>query len=345
MKNVSYAFVELLKKIKYEGKLVKPRGFLSKEILSQKIVIEYPSERCVVIPYRFNNIFATVAETFWVIAGRNDLDFLSYYLPRAINFSDNGKTWRAAYGPRIRNWRGRVDQVKEVFRVLKNKDSKRAVISIFDPELDYDQTSKDIPCNNWIQFLSRDRKLHMNVTLRANDLFWGFSGINTFEWSVLLELMTYWLRLEKGTLTFFVGSLHYYERHFQQVDNILASFQKTIYDFGIKNIPIMLDIEDLDIELSKWFYLEKEIRSGKEPFGEISELRDQFFQETLKMMIIYYKYKMRSDIGSLCTVINMMRESDLRVSSIEYLVRNLRIPLIRDLELSEKEKEFFSLLF
>jgi len=42
----------------------------------------------------------------------------------------------------------------------------------------------------------RDGKLHMNVIVRDNDAVWGFSEINSFEWSVLQEMMAYWTGLK-----------------------------------------------------------------------------------------------------------------------------------------------------
>jgi len=101
-------------------------------------------------------------------------------------------TWRGAYGPRLRNWFG-VDQVAAVFQLLRaDHASRRAVINLFDPSRDFAQ-SKDVPCNNWLHFLIRDGHLVLNVVTRSNDIMWGFSGINTFEWSVLHEMMAFWL--------------------------------------------------------------------------------------------------------------------------------------------------------
>lgn len=345
MRNVSYAFVHFLKKTKKGGKLVEPRGFLSREILSQKVVMEKPNERVVLIPFRANNIFATVAETFWVIAGKDDMAFLSYYLPRAIEFSDDGKVWRAAYGPRIRSWAGRVDQVKEVLKVLREKDTKRAVMSIFDPLSDYSSSSKDIPCNNWIQFLERNGKLHMNIALRANDLFWGFSGINSFEWSVLQELVAFELGKKIGNLTFFVGSLHYYERHFHLVDDIINNFEKSVYDFGIMSVPLKTDFNSLDSTLKQWFLYEKRIRRGEDVLPEISQIKDPFFCESLKMMMVYSKYKREKNLDEILAIIEIMPESDLRASVIEYMVRKFGIGLLKKLKLTPREVEFFSFFY
>ena len=87
-----------------------------------------------IVPKRGNNLFATVAETLWVYAGRNDIETLSKWLPRAKEYSDNGRTWDSGYGPRLRNWGGKLDQLEPVLRRLRQKaDSRQALITIWDP--------------------------------------------------------------------------------------------------------------------------------------------------------------------------------------------------------------------
>ncbi|PDQ34164.1 MAG: hypothetical protein B5766_13125 [Candidatus Lumbricidophila eiseniae] len=54
-----------------------------------------------------------------------------------------------------------------------------------------------------LHFLVRHGRLSLNVALRSNDVLWGFSGINTFEWSVLQEMMAYWVGVEIGPASFF----------------------------------------------------------------------------------------------------------------------------------------------
>lgn len=198
-----------------------------KEILGNVTKIRNPRNKFVLLPGRNNNPFASVAETMWVLSGRNDLEFLSKYLPRAKDFSDDGLTWRAGYGPRLRNFHG-VDQLMEVYHILKeDPSSRRAVISIFDPSADFVE-SKDIPCNNWLNFQIRDGVLHMMVSVRSNDLIWGFSGINSFEWAVLHEMLADWLNVEVGTQTWLQGSLHCYEPHWGRLET-LADADATFY--------------------------------------------------------------------------------------------------------------------
>lgn len=150
-RNFGDAFIETLYELLFDGNQVYVKGNGTLEVTSCLLKIKNPLERIICTPARNNNIFATVAETLWVLAGRNDIAFLEYYLPRAGQFSDDGEVWRAGYGKRIRHFHAfppddGVDQLSEVINILNTDHSSRqAVISIFDPACDY-QKSKDIPC-------------------------------------------------------------------------------------------------------------------------------------------------------------------------------------------------------
>src|SRR4030066_1799979 len=163
------------------------------EIAPAIITVADPVSRCYFVKRRNDNIFAKVAETLWMLAGRDDIGWLSHYLPRVFDYSDNGRTWRGAYGPRLRNWNGhthKVDQLRNVINTLhKDRYSRQAVISIWDPSEDMVDVTKDRPCNQWLQFIIRDEMLHMNVVQRSCDAMWGYSGIDTFSWSVLQQMM------------------------------------------------------------------------------------------------------------------------------------------------------------
>jgi hypothetical protein len=68
------------------------------------VAIEDPSAYLALNPERRLDPWVALAEFPWLIAGRSDVAWISAYLPRAVDFSDNGKHWRAGYGPRLRQW-------------------------------------------------------------------------------------------------------------------------------------------------------------------------------------------------------------------------------------------------
>lgn len=209
--------------------IVNVKGVNTKEILHYHAKIEDGMSRVFLIPGRNDNPFAKMFEAMWVLAGSNDLKPLLQFLPRAADFSDDGKTWRAGYGPRLREWPvydgvdappGWTDQLQNVLDLLQRDPmSRQAVVTIWNPAEDWVQ-SKDIPCNNWLHFIVRDGKLHLNVAVRSNDAWWGFSGINFFEWSFILQVMAKCLDLGVGSIGWNVTSMHLYERHWDWADRV-----------------------------------------------------------------------------------------------------------------------------
>lgn len=322
-KNITYSFVAALEKILNNGTVVMTRGFEQIEILSQLLQIQSPQERVIVVPHRNNNIFALIAETMWVLGGRDDLAYLNHYLPRAIDFSDDGKTWRAAYGPRLRNWNG-VDQFKEIARIIsEDNNTKRAVMAIFDPQKDYVET-KDVPCNNWLHFMSRDGKLHLNVTVRANDAVWGFGGINSFEWSILQEMMAFWTGNAVGQLSWFVGTLHVYKRHYKTAAKILNAFQhKTLYDFGIESPKFSTPFSQFDHELKRFFALEARMRMNHDPklLYEIQQVPDLLLRNSLEILYIYNRYLKDAPKEEIVELVEQLPTNDFKISVIEYFTR------------------------
>jgi thymidylate synthase len=229
-KTVSEALPIIAQDLVRYGDEVGSRNGRVKEYLNAKIVITNPTQRYVLTHGRKASVFAQIAETLWVLSGRNDVEWLSAYLPRAKDYSDDGEVWRGGYGPRIRSFGGwphqnsdgrvGIDQVAHVVDLLRDDPlSRRAVIGIYDPRVDT-APGKDIPCNDFLQFQSRNGRLHLTVTVRSNDLMWGWSGINAFEWSTLQEMVASLLGIQVGDLTFNIGSLHLYDQHWNKAERL-----------------------------------------------------------------------------------------------------------------------------
>lgn len=244
------------------------------ERLHQQITLAEPWDRYPRLGLRRASLPAQIAEAMWILAGRNDVEWLSYYLPRAVEFSDDGETWRGGYGPRLRRFAGigeDIDQIAHVVDVLReDPTSRRAVISIYDPAID-SEPGKDIPCNDFISFQSRLGELHAHVFVRSNDLMWGWSGINAFEWSVLQEVVAGILGIEVGTLTFSISSLHAYDRHWEKLRKIGEAYPEQVFPLGADfDAPRMTQddlrprtVEHLDGEIAEWFKAEARIRAAR----------------------------------------------------------------------------------
>ena len=207
-----------------------------------------PRNRVLTIPGRNSSFPATCAETLWVLAGRDDVKFLEPFLPRAKDFSDDGKIWRAGYGPRLRGhnfydngWEVyRTDQIDTIVYELSHKpESRRAVIGLLEPYYDlcmdwrrdvHNMDSKDFPCTQSLSFMVRSGKLDLTVFIRSNDLIWGWSHCNVFEFCVLQELVSIMTNIPLGEFYIISNSLHVYEDMENRVSKILELPRFDVYD-------------------------------------------------------------------------------------------------------------------
>lgn len=276
------AFLSILADMFAHGEVIPSRNGTTLELPMQQFTIEEPSG--VTLAARRGLLPAQIAETMWVLAGRNDIDWLSHYLPRAKEFSDDGVVWRGAYGPRIRafgegDYPG-IDQLAHVVQLLKRDPmTRRAVMSIYDPVID-SQDGKDIPCNNWLHFLYRGGKLHLHVATRSNDIMWGWSGINVFEWSALLSVVAGLSGLAQGSITFSISSLHLYQKHWERARKIVAAgaTDQIERDTEFMFSGSMADFQEL---LHLWFRLEEKIRNGEKCDEEVQTFPEPMLRSWL----------------------------------------------------------------
>lgn len=240
--NVSDLNFVALEKIEQAGKVIESRNGPAKFIPRAELILTNPRNRYLDLQGRKYNIFQIMAETFWIMSGDNDVSgFLEFFLPRAKDFSDDGKHWRGGYGPRIFN--GQFDDALDAF-MTDGINTRRSVISIYNPDLDSSNGlmthfslahTKDLPCNDFIQFWAdqETKTLHMDVYQRSGDLFWGTGSINLYEFSFLHEIFVEVLNrngfdLELGTYRHITTNLHYYpEKIGRQAIDILSSGRPT----------------------------------------------------------------------------------------------------------------------
>lgn len=188
--------------------VVSPRGMEVREEINGSYAVPMPAyislvERKVNEPFMF-------AEAAWIISGSNRLDEITPFMKGYANFSDDGVFMRGAYGPKV------VDQLGYVTDSLeKDLDTRQAVMTIW---RERPGPSKDIPCTVAMQFLVRDNKLNAITTMRSQDIVLGFTyDVFTFSMiakSVQLLLNERGHRVGLGTLFVNAGSLHLYEKHY-----------------------------------------------------------------------------------------------------------------------------------
>lgn len=291
----------LAEDILVDGSETGSRNGAVRELTHVGITIQRPWMREILTPGRKASLPAQIAETVWVLAGRNDIGWLSHYLPRAVDFSDDGDTWRAGYGRRIRDWSEDFDQLYYVVELLlRDPTTRQAVIGIWDPDMDTEGGSiKDRACNAMLQFLIRDEQLSLHVFTRSNDLWWGWSGINAFEWSAMQEIVAGMLGVQVGKLHFSITSLHLYEPHWIRAAAMVEKAtddQRKAYADSPRFNPFAVDnVADLDNLLSRWFIIEGIIRNG----NPADHLVNNFPEPMLKSWLRVLQYHWSGSMGYL----------------------------------------------
>lgn len=162
--------------------------------------------------------------------------------------------------------------------LIMNPESRRAVIPIFNVD-HYEKNPKDYPCTGFIQFLIRNDKLHLIWNMRSCDVIFGLCNdmfcASMFQQLMLNQIQEHLKFLTLGTLTFNLGSLHIYERH-----------------WGL----LFSDLEMLDYDGERWelrrhcIYNKDLVKTyGYKPTDTISEMerkKDLFIQNNIRGAIL-----------------------------------------------------------
>lgn len=194
-----------------EGVLTRPRGMVTREVMGAHLELTGPRRRFVDLPpFRIINPAFAVAEAVWILSGSDDPWI--YEFNRALTLYADDGVLRGAYGPRLRRWNGAVDQLDKVRRqLLEDPDSRRAVVTLYDPQRDHSD-HRDVPCTLAYRFFLRNGRLVMHTTMRSQDLWLGFP-YDVFTATLIQELLAGWLGAAVGEYHHHVDSLHLYAQN------------------------------------------------------------------------------------------------------------------------------------
>lgn len=173
-------------------------------------------------------IFSALGEFLWYMSGDTKLDFIDYYMPnRFQEESEDMVRVRSGYGDRLFSFKG-LNQIASVQALLKARPgSRRGVIQLFDAT-DLAEHYPSIPCTCTLQFLVRDGRLHLVVSMRSNDAYIGLPH-DVFAFTLLQEIMARSLGLELGEYKHIAGSLHLYDTNRPAAESYLSEgWQSTI---------------------------------------------------------------------------------------------------------------------
>ena len=158
---------------------VNPRGKRTRELLHQTLavdmrrpVLRHPLRK---LDYRF-----MAAEAFWILSGDDRVAGIAPFNQRIAEFSDDGKTFFGAYGPKIMT---QLDYV--LTKLTEDSFSRQAVLTIWREQ---PPPTKDVPCTVAISFTLRGGELNCHVFMRSSDLWLGLP-YDVFNFSMLGHLV------------------------------------------------------------------------------------------------------------------------------------------------------------
>jgi len=149
------------------------------------------------------------AEWQWYLSGERSIRALGNIYGKIPEIwkrmaDDNGNV-NSNYGWQ---WQ-RNKQIDHVVRLLRvDPNTRQAAISIYDCK-EYDSYTYDTPCTYAVQFTIVHNRLDMCVTMRSNDLWYGFCN-DQYQFSKLQEMVSKQLDIETGVYYHFAHNMHLY---------------------------------------------------------------------------------------------------------------------------------------
>jgi thymidylate synthase len=172
------------------------------------------------------------------------------------------------------------DQLRNVLvLLLKHPSSRKAVIQLFNAE-DIADKHKEVPCTTTLQFLRRDEKIEMIVTMRSNDAYLGFPH-DVFCFTMLQEVVARTLGCDVGPYRHFVGSMHLYDWDRAEAQKLVDErFQNQI---EMPSMPVGTPWPALDAVLNA----EARIRA-KETFDANALGVDPYWADLIRILQIFW---------------------------------------------------------
>lgn len=320
--NCNEALIMVSRLLVQSGEWRETRGFRCLEI-PYPVVLEIcnPTDRYITIPIRKWAKTLPFAELLALTSGTNHLELYSSYSKKIADYSDDGQYVRAGYGPRIRAYSGFsgdykvdhpstrhvfsgsvtvVDQLKYCIDILKKDiNTRQASITIHDPakdcfEGDNLKVTKDIPCSRLLQFMVVNGKLNCTAYLRSNDILWGASAVNWFNFTFIQEIVANIIGIPIGKYYHIANNMHCYEDRYDLVRDIARtdSFNYlNISDLKFQYPVISGGLEEFDNNLRLLFNYEEKLRTIHDPSNR-PKFTNELFHDWAN---VFEKYHMKID--------------------------------------------------
>lgn len=180
------------------------------ELVNANLQLTNPTKNTMCNCIRKMPLRYAIGELLWYNSCNSTWKAIYPYSKFWKGISDDGSTVNSNYGWCIRKKYG-FDQWEMVKKLLQsNTNSRQAIIHIKEARNLVDNPTKDLNCTIALQFLLRNNKLDLIVTMRSNDIWLGLP-YDLFNFTCMQIQMAMELGVDIGMYYHNAGSLHIYK--------------------------------------------------------------------------------------------------------------------------------------
>lgn len=207
-------YCDVVSYVKRTGHVRYPRGLMTLDAGPLTIVMHDINYALPLHVGRNVNRAIAVAEAVQLIGGFSSPRLLTAISQNFQQFIEPNGYFHGAYGTRIGN------QLSEIVRKLQHdRDSRQAVIALWDSRLDNEHGKRDYPCTLTLHFAIVKDTLEMTTTMRSQDVWLG-APFDWFQFTQMQHTVARLLCVTPGLYRHITLSTHLYSANMEQVENL-----------------------------------------------------------------------------------------------------------------------------
>lgn len=237
-------YTQLIDYVTHHGTQCAPRGLPIIELTDITFTVTDLTDTLPLGIGRDINTGIAAVEALQLIGETSEPEIVVAVAPQFQNYREPEGHFHGAYGLRV--W----DQVDHIIdKIQADRDTRQAVLTLWDPKLDNLYGRRDYPCTVAMGFRIRQDVLDLSVLMRSNDVWLGVA-YDVFQFTQLQWSVAHELEVEPGRYTHTAWSLHLYERDLPRVANLHEPRADAAHHLprGLRSTP-MMDARALAVEL------------------------------------------------------------------------------------------------